>query len=1553
MKYKATKLLDHISNYSSPLGSGISIGFRITLAVLGLALLTTSRWAAALDCPHCPDDPSEPGFGAEACATCHTAHSGYGTLLDPTVGDTIDNLCFSCHNVSGPAMEVNTHMSDVDGGCGDCEHTFSIACTDCHDPHAHEQPYDNPKDPGVQDNFIQNMVRIPSGVRVPITLTGANGINSFADADGNADGICEVCHTETLHHTNEGTDQAHYPGTNCVQCHVHTDTEHGYGFRPSNACDSCHGFPPIDTETLAVPPGDTGSTTAGAHALHTGQQTYGCALCHYNSAGTGPTHMTGPITIGFYLFNGTYTGGNYDGQITATYDSSETGTNVTNTGTKTCSSFYCHSDARGGAPNTSAVWDATGPLACDSCHNGTITDTEKMVSDGHDRLVSSNWVRHYPCQYCHAATVDATPAIADYTMHVNGTKDIAFTSEWAILDHPAPGYVSGTKTCTNLYCHSDGTTVNPEIRDYSWTQGSTSCSSCHGHPEGSCDDPTCHPSGASAWGPGEEWKAAMPMYENQGPGLPRANSHMRHLFSEYSCDECHANTVENGTCDSCHTTGIPPGAMGETNHIDPVYHVNRVKDVVFKGGGSYDTGNKTCSNTACHTGTEPQWGGSVGDEVLCLGCHGTTLGDLDDFGEANGTRALIDQNEWAAAGHGRQSASGPYISGNPPGNFPGNPCWYCHDNTVVHNEATNPFRLKKHSQFEQRYEKECVYCHMQGDNDDECYECHDDPESLAPQLLNISDPDHTSYAGGGSSCVASCHATDEDQHNTGAGPWTPAQQDDIKNQYQMMGVCLQCHENDGDGQCQSCHTGSQYALGYDPGTGHIAGVSKATSTHFGYKHWDQFVNNSVWRGGKFCWDCHDPHGDTNIYMMQDKVATQTEGTFGIPEERRDVSFTRRESGMDYMSTEPPYTGLCNVCHTEVGQHYRFDYGDGHMAGRMCTTCHEHRYGDSHASGQGCDTCHQNKPVPRHTAFGLPRDCTKCHDGALGNRIDILGQFRSNSHHVQGIEVTNRHCYACHWEATDIGLINVDYHAGYNFKTHVTTQGAAADLVIWGAGTRPTTYDAGVTGTSFDATQIGTAGERAQVGNVTLVCLACHSDQNNDTECFGVVDPTHNDCKTPRQYAWDRTSIGARYSQTGTTLWGKHVTAPNSAQKDVLKAFSAHGNAPANEGGWSATTGEDEALPNTRAGSQPVQCFDCHSSHGSKTEGTTSSYKTFNDSYNGANLKETQKGKGGYNTTYRAADKMSGLNPYHAGADQCFDCHLTENADSTPWGYSSTFGATEPIMSYRDGVRFGAGPRGVTDRYAYRATREVIGGHLAASSVLDTPAMGTINGLCAPCHDPHGVTPTLGYNQEYAVPMLKGTWVTSPYKEDKPVAGASTGKLGSKSRRDRVASAVGRGVQLDQNTFGNSRPYTTQLTGWYLYATEVMDEDAEQFAGLCLRCHPKDSLTDDQLRNEPWRDPDRIHETVKGWGTNEMHAFSCSKCHQPHNSGLPRLLRTDGLDYEHRGRVEKDGYPSYGWKNSSYHGSFPLGSDSYRINCHPTGTWPDNFWNEKSPWQWPE
>ncbi|KAF0218944.1 MAG: cytochrome C family [Geobacteraceae bacterium] len=1512
-------------------------------------------------------------------------------------------------------------------------------------------------------------------------------------------------------------------------------------------CASCHADP------------NNADALSGRHGKHTVSAIYlsSCDRCHNNTVDASgkiidkARHANKAKDIAFS------NGGSY------------------NNATKECAT-YCHSDARGGTPAVAVKWsDTATSMTCYSCHKGKTTDSTTancteiqgvwssakgyctpdltMTSNGHHRLVGPQWVRKYPCYYCHNATMDNTGNIKDKTKHLNNTNDIEMATKWEIGNRPKPSYDPDTKVCDNVYCHSDGTTDPEDVRPFAWTAPKTECNSCHGHPTGSCSNAGCHdgevhvgdPTGklwtlpakfgnhsAYTWPVGQEWKASLPMFPNQGAGTARANSHARHAETDFTCDQCHAKTIRSGACTTCHVNGIPAGGMGEVAHIDAAFHVNKNKDVDFRDGGDYDPINRTCSGTACHTGgVDPVWGGSVGSAVTCLSCHGITGPDVDDYDAFNGTQGKINLTQWETTGHGRYSSAaytGYYPkSGNPAASFPGNPCWYCHDNSVIHKDAANPYRLRMHIQYERRFEKECVYCHMERTNA-ECIACHvGQTESLSPQATasgivfrfkNGSSvtryPTHTDVV----NCIngAGCHDSDNGTfsnrsthkgHNANAGVWTPEQKADVKNQYLMMGVCLQCHDDDSSNQCTSCHIAPadnplKYSLGYDPGTGFIKPrKARASAGHFGYKHYRAFKNSGgwakdvdgnylgTWKGGKFCWDCHDPHGDSNIYMIQKKVATTTDGKFGMPKTQAVVTFTDKESGSGYVKKVAPFDGICNVCHSPESKHFTSNSGDGHNMSRRCTICHEHRFADSHANKQSCDSCHDSeKPIPKHTAFGLPRDCTKCHAGTVGKRMDIMGQMKANSHHVQGVEVNNKHCYKCHWEATPDGLIDNQFHTGYNYKNYTSVKNDVVDLVIYGPGTRPTVYrntssaDGRATVTTFLASNMGTAEERNEVSNVSNHCLSCHSDQNNDTVPF-------DDCKTPRQYAWDIQSIDARYSQTDTITWGKYPGTANAAKKNITKSFSAHGNGVANGGGWDPATGLDGNIPNTRGGvaNKNVQCFDCHNSHGSKVVGITSSYVTFNGTYNGANLKETKKDMGGYTADYKASSNTSGVNPYGAGAGQCFDCHNTAIAGTavptgkTPWGYDSTFGATAPIMGYKDTPRFGQGIKASTARFTERDSRKtILGGHLKASepagslpnlakdtgtassgslTTLDdggknwiadkwknlyvllgsgsnsgqlrkitgntattltvepfaapvaagdsykiVPYSATVNGLCTPCHDPHGVSPTLGSNQAYAVPLLKGTWMTSPYKEDAPPPNPYGTEATDKSW-SQYTNGWGQypngykfgmyrstgNVQpvtkhtLDRNTFGT-------VDGTPTGAPKKFSENDTKFAGLCLNCHKKETLTDGINRNNGaagFKTLDRIHESVKGWGVNNEHSFTCSKCHQPHNSGLPRLMQTDCLDYRHRGgsvstgtawAVDKQRYGQtrFGYTKGNAgneHRGYPIGSilgvrdasnftvpeattachvarfnPTYNSNPATMINWPDgNLWNNVTPW----
>ena len=358
-------------------------------------------------------------------------------------------------------------------------------------------------------------------------------------------------------------------------------------------------------------------------------------------------------------------------------------------------------------------------------------------------------------------------------------------------------------------------------------------------------------------------------------------------------------------------------------------------------------------------------------------------------------------------------------------------------------------------------------------------------------------------------------------------------------------------------------------------------------------------------------------------------------------------------------------------------------------------------------------------------------------------------------------------------------------------------------------------------------------------------------------------------------------------------------------------------------------------------------------------------------------------------TYKPASggTSTGHNAYNPGAAICFDCHLTANSGTMPWGYDDTFNASQIIMGYDDAQYFGSGATGRQQRYSYKASLSQKGGHFGASSSLTTPVNGSIGGLCTPCHDPHGVSPSLGGNQAYGVPLLKGTWMTSPYKDDvapkatNETRGGGSGDDGGDGG-DGVSpfkNASTPGYHIDQNTFES-----VSSNQWNFSSTKRVTETVDQFGGLCLKCHPKSSIAPGT--NSSWKSMDRIHNTVKGWGTmggnnnNAVHSYTCSKCHAPHNSGLQRLLVTNCLNYTHRGQVVSGGptpptnsgkgggdggdggdggsgsgrFPAGGGgSGGSNKGPWFFGSSSGGRACHDntnSSGYPSNqLWNTKSPW----
>lgn len=366
----------------------------------------------------------------------------------------------------------------------------------------------------------------------------------------------------------------------------------------------------------------------------------------------------------------------------------------------------------------------------------------------------------------------------------------------------------------------------------------------------------------------------------------------------------------------------------------------------------------------------------------------------------------------------------------------------------------------------------------------------------------------------------------------------------------------------------------------------------------------------------------------------------------------------------------------------------------------------------------------------------------------------------------------------------------------------------------------------------------------------------------------------------------------------------------------------------------------------------VECYDCHNSHGSDIAGITASYPYADGSYKGGLLKQTIAGRNGYKITYTPTSNTNrqSSNPYNPGAGLCFDCHETETAGNTPWGFR-TFGATQPIRGYKDTPRFGSGIKGSTSRYANRQGRsEIVSSHLKAGILLGYSTSRSINALCTPCHDPHGVSRTIGELMSYAVPLLKGTWLTSPYREDAPPAilpskGRSVQQgnvmaTGASGTTKGPVSMQGMKYSVDRNTF----PSDGKIA-----------ESVKTFAGLCLNCH-------NRLISAGESTTARIHKAVKGWGENKEHSFPCSKCHQAHNSGLPRLMQTNCFEEGPAGLRDTIGL-SWLPKSKTANSTTPATTKNQPVKndfvgCHVRqfgkggATPPGNNaegWNEKTKW----
>jgi len=226
------------------------------------------------------------------------------------------------------------------------------------------------------------------------------GILNPADPDFHANLVRELAYDLPKCAECHGADFAGgKSGQSCRGCHEQGPT----------ACDTCHGQPPA----------------TGAHLAHTSGPTLGkrlaCAECHVV-----PTLYT---DVGhLFLADGTVDqapaevtfGGFAGGSLDPTRRSGPPAWDGTR-----CTNVYCHGGAFGDSAATVPVpmWKGgEGAAKCGGCHG---VPPANHAQSG--------------CVRCHARVVDATGAIRDQALHLDGKLSLGDDSGTCLACHPSPG----------------------------------------------------------------------------------------------------------------------------------------------------------------------------------------------------------------------------------------------------------------------------------------------------------------------------------------------------------------------------------------------------------------------------------------------------------------------------------------------------------------------------------------------------------------------------------------------------------------------------------------------------------------------------------------------------------------------------------------------------------------------------------------------------------------------------------------------------------------------------------------------------------------------------------------------------------------------------------------------------------------------------------------------------------------------------------------------------------------------------------------------------------
>jgi len=325
------------------------------------------------------------------CSDCHKPH-GNGQLV--AFGAAQEAVCKSCHNPSGQAKNMHEIANHVVGA-----NKTVVDCGSCHNPHGPSLSTDTHPNGVTATNLklIRNdIAKYLTGALEPAVFQSKPAHFAFAEANPPYNGICQACHSQTDHHTRDGSgDHNHNTGLDCTSCHPHED-----GFAPTGGCTICHATTQGPRRQIVDAGGDFALSSHHVVGTPTDDD---CSACHFMGGHQSGTVMLkdpdlgggliysydplNPDTIEPFCLNCHDSDGAQhldvplqpfsDGQAPPNIAASGTWAAASHSGGKaTCmgdgSSTGCHGNAHG-SDNTKLLSAAAGvPIEqlCGNCHTG-------------------------------------------------------------------------------------------------------------------------------------------------------------------------------------------------------------------------------------------------------------------------------------------------------------------------------------------------------------------------------------------------------------------------------------------------------------------------------------------------------------------------------------------------------------------------------------------------------------------------------------------------------------------------------------------------------------------------------------------------------------------------------------------------------------------------------------------------------------------------------------------------------------------------------------------------------------------------------------------------------------------------------------------------------------------------------------------------------------------------------------------------------------------------------------------------------------------------------